>query len=297
MTPPQIAVWGASGVGKTMYLTGAMLALATFHPDWSWMVGGEREQQERSIEFINSEIGKLQGGRMAGPTDPSQESEHYVFKLQQQGDLLGRSGRYHEISLVDVAGVSIEDGTDRRRYFETLRSSQGILMLIDPNLKAVYQAPTPQRSELTYFALISLLIKHLQEVHARTACLEVPIAVCLTKVDQDEHWPYRKQPKQYLQETLGVPAFNLMTNAFIRSEFFAISTVGRYHNPRTGQEGSNLDPHPDRNQLLDFKAWKPYRLLDPMFWLLDQLERERDSRLPWWRRSIRRAVRQPNYQK
>lgn len=296
MSIPQIAVWGASGVGKTVYLAGAMLALATFHPKWNWLMGGDGAERQRTFDFINYEIGKLQGGSMVQPTE-EKEPEQYIFQLEQRGDLLGRNGRYHEIALVDVAGVLIEDTTDRRRYFETLRNSQGVLMLIDPKLKGIYQAPTPERSEITYFALVNLLIKHLQETHAKGARLEMPIAICMTKIDQEEHWPYRNQPKMYLQETLGKATFNLLTNTFTRKEFFAVSTVGRYRDPVTGEEASNLDPHPDRNQLLNFKAWEPYCVLDPLFWLLDHFERERDRRLPLWRRIIRRTVREPNYKK
>lgn len=297
MSIPQIAVWGASGVGKTVYLAGAMLALQTFYEDrWSWLIGGNSAGREHTFDFINYEIGKLQGGRMVQPTE-EKEPEQYLFQLEQRGDLLGRTGRYHEIALVDVAGVLIEDTADRYSYFETLRNSQGILMLIDPKLKGVYQAPTPERSEVTYFALINLLIKHLQDTHGKGARLEMPIAICLTKIDQEEHWPYRNQPKKYLQEILGKATFNLLANTFTKKEFFAISTVGRYRDPVTGQEQSNLDPHPDRNHLLNFKAWEPYCVLDPLFWLLDHFEREHDRRLPLWRRVIRQAVRESNYKK
>lgn len=296
MSIPQIAVWGASHVGKTVYLAGAMLALATFHREWSWLMGGDGDERQRTFDFINFEIGKLQGGKMVQPTE-EKEPEKYIFQLEQRGDLLGRRGRYHEIALADVAGIQIEDTTDRKRYFETLRNSQGVLMLIDPTLKNVYQAPTPAKSEISYFALINLLIKHLQETQAKGAKLEMPIAICLTKIDQEEHWPYRTQPETYLQETLGKAAFNLLTNTFTTKEFFAVSTVGRYRDPVTGEERSNLDPHPDRNQLLNFKAWEPYCLLDPLFWLLDHFEHERDSRLPFWRRTLRRLVREPNYKK
>jgi hypothetical protein len=145
--------------------------------------------------------------------------------------------------------------------------------------------------------LFQLLIKHLQSTHARGAQLDMPIAICLTKMDQDEHWRYLKRPESYLQELLGAATFNLLDSIFPRKGFFGVSIVGRYKDPKTGEERSNLDTRPEHNHLIDRKNWKPENALDPLFWLLDQMERERDSRLPWWRRALRRAVREPNYKK
>jgi len=296
---PQIAIWGATNVGKTVYLAGAMLALDTFYPEeWTWDKGGESADRDKTSEFIRYQIAKLQRGSLLLGATPPGKPDRFVFQLEQQGNRWGTKGRYHEIALIDIAGVAIEDSSDRHKYFETLRSSQGILMLIDPNLKNEYEAAAPEisKEEFSYYQLIDLLAEHLQTAHALGPPLTIPVAICLTKIDQEEHWRHHDEPRKYLENTLGKAPFNRLNKIFRKKEFFAVSVAGRCKDKRQpGKEISNMDLQ--TGCLINPKQWQPYKVLDPLFWLLDELEAERDQRLSWGRRALRRMVRERNYKK
>lgn len=299
---PKIAVWGATGVGKTTYLAGAMLAVNTFcSPTWKMQAGGEKEERNKTFDFITFEMDRLAGGKPPQATPPGEPSE-YVFQFIQEGNLMGTRGRFHEVGLVDTAGGNIEASIDDDKpgygYFEMLCQSQGILMLIDPELKDENGVPMPQKSStenISYYVLINLLIQHLQDTKRNSLTLDIPLAICLTKIDKADHWPYRERPAEYTEEILGRAAFQQIVTSFNprKINYFAVSVAGLYQNPRNGEYVPNIDEHGEK--LHNFRQWRPYQILDPLFWLLDQIEAQRNSRLSWWRRALRNKLREANY--
>lgn len=286
----QFAVWGASGVGKTMYLAGAMLEIFARETGWTWVMAGADAEQQRTYDFINSEMGKLLNGAVPEPTDAGQAPEQYVFHLEQEYDWLGKRGRNFHLTLVDVAGIHIEDVNDTQRYFETLCNSDGVLMMIDPGLKATYLAATAEGAEVTYFALLNLIISHLQAKHVQGAKLKIPVAICLTKMDENEHWPHRGDPKKYLKDLFGKETFGRLDRTFADKEYFSVSVVGRYIDPVTGREGPNLNP--DGDHLLK-RERDAHCVLTPLLWLMHRYERTHSGALSGWRHGLRTIVREP----
>ncbi len=297
MALPKIAVWGASGVGKSTFVAGSLLTMHKFSLGWKWILNGEGEEYEKTHEFIQYEMNTLLSGNMLPPTSADKKPDRYIFQFEQEGNFWGIRGRYHKVELIDVAGIRTEDTDEDEaefRYFETLCQSQGILMMVDPNLKEEDGPATAQRARKTYFQLINRLIKYLKTTRLGGTMLNIPLAICLTKMEQEEHWKYRNRPADYLQTLLGPIIFNQINDTFKTKEYFAVSTVGRYQNPIKG-EIPNIDAKEEI--FLNVDEWQPYRLLDQLFWLLDQLAGSRDARLSWWQRKLRKLVREDNYKK
>jgi len=288
---PQISVWGASQVGKTTYLAGSLLAVNTFYsPQWKLMPGGEKEERDKTYDFVTYEMDKLQNGLMPEAT-AVEPPKKYVFQFVQQGNFLGTTGRYHEITMLDAAGglTEAKTGSDEG-YFAELCQSQGILMLVDPELREENGVEIAQNATMTYFSLVNRMLQYLQEIHTGSLTLNIPLAMCLTKIDQSGHWTYRENPKAYLEQILGKATFNQITSVFTNINYFAVSVAGFYEDPMTGQWLPNIDP--STNKIKNFRVWTPYKVLDPLLWLFDQLETERNRNLIWWRRSLRARLRE-----
>lgn len=281
-----IGIWGPSQVGKTTYLAGALSSLST--DGWIWY-----GQNDAAHSFINRQVSTVEGGKFLKATEEGTPT-HYSFQVIKKGDLWGRTGRHHQISLLDAAGVQVEDEFDTFGYFESLRRCLGLLLMIDPKLKNEDEQAQAQQSGKTYSELLATLIQNLQEIRTG-AEIDMPLAICLTKIDQPEHWPFRDDPEQHLFEILGRPTFDRLKNTFSNREYFAISMVGVYEDPATGHVYPNIDPTGTR--IADMRAWQPYKILDPLFWLFDQIELHHNRQLTGWRQALRKQVRQPNYQK
>jgi len=294
-TRPQISLWGASGVGKTSYLAGSLLAVEKFHsPQWKLRSGGTPEEEKATNEFFNFEMTKLVQGITPEATVMAPPNK-YVFQFIQQGNFWGTNGRYHEITMVDAAGVltEIKVGEDDKGYFAELCQSQGILMLIDPELREENNTLfASQNATMTYYELVTRMLQHLKEAHPDKLTLDIPLAMCLTKIDQPVHWIYRDRPEVYLREILGDIPFNKITSAFKNVSYFAVSVAGLYQEPVTGEWIPNIDPNIDK--IIDIKYWQPYKVLDPLSWLFDHLETQKNHRLTWWRRLLRKKLREAN---
>ena len=205
--------------------------------------------------------------------------------------------------------MNADDRGVNQAYFETLCSSDGILMMVDPNVKygqVVYEHQVEggnatmisgtlsgRATKLAYFNLVDLLIEYVHQTRPPGTTIDIPVAICLTKMDQPIHWPYREQPQEYLRDVLGKATVNRIHSIFRNCRYFSISVVGQYQDPTTGQITSNLNESGE--SLLDRNAWEPYHILDPLFWLFDQFERQRDARLSFGRRWFRQWLREANY--
>jgi hypothetical protein len=294
-TQPDIAVWGPTAAGKTTYLAGLLLALSMFAPEWSMFAGKGDEKAERFMEVTSGDIAE---GHFPRPT-ARERPLMYTFRLWRKDSGLGRTGRYHEIGVIDAAGELILDAEDKTGYFETLRQCRGILCMVDPEISRQRGQPSPADERYqSYFALVNRLFNQLvrDDRLASDGKLDISLAFCLTKMDLDEHWPHRGQPEEYMQDILGAPTFNRILSVCARNKlkFFATSVVGVYK-ATGGETRPNIEPAGDHSIIADLSQWKPYKVLDPLFWLFDQIERSRDAALPAWRRTLRSALREPNY--
>lgn len=284
-TTPTIGIWGPVASGKTTYLAGLYLAFHTFAREWKMRAG---KNDDDAKQFIETNAAKLDKGLFPSSTEDAAHKT-YSFRLFRQDSFLGLNGRYHEIKLIDAAGNLMYNSRYTDDYFTTLSQSQGILLMIDPD--------TTHMGE-SYFTLLQRLFHRLDESRLNQGVLDINVAFCLTKIDQDYYWEKREDPKKLLKDILGQTTFNTITNYFSPENmaFFAISVVGRYKTD-SGEERPNIAQEGGGYRIANFRKWEPYNMLDPLFWLFDRIEIERDSRLIWWRRWLRRAMRRPNYRK
>lgn len=294
-----IGIWGPTKAGKTTYLAGLLWAIDKFAPGWQiWPAEGDRATEDFFLRYSSSFANGV-----FPPSTPQDRPFIYNFRMSyKDNNGFGRVGRYHEITVLDVAGEYMNRADDPIGYYKKLRKCKGILCMIDPEISQHNGQPVPVASAKTEDSYISLLIRMGIELHqenglASDFTLNKLFAFTLTKMDLDQHWPYRQTPQAYMYRVLGEAGYNRlikMTNPQ-RREFFAISVVGQYRT-LSGEERPNIeDAGNDSCRIADLSQWTPYKLLDPLFWLFDKIEAEESSRLPFWRRIIRERMRVPCY--
>lgn len=282
VSEPVISIWGPVGAGKTVYLASLILALSNSSNE-KWRIW---PQDEGSASFINSTVSYLANGQFAPPTDHPYGLNLRIFR---QDSFLGD----HTITIWDTMGGMFESGQEYRRgvlggdgdyLFER---SHSILLMIDPT--RVYRGEIGNDLNEKFIEFLNALSKYQL---TKSGYLDISLAVCLTKMDQ--FWERRNSPKEFLESLLGANSLSLITNVCHpkRLSFFSTSVVG-CHQTSDNPHKPNFDS--DRFCIVDLSAWKPYGILEPFIWSLEDIENRKFADLPSWQRAFHRVFNRKQY--
>lgn len=289
---PSIGIWGPTRSGKTTYLAGLKMAIDKYAKKWRiWPVNNEAKI------FFETNHADLVHGILPTSTEVTAPTA-YEFEFYRPDSFMGSNGRYHRVTIFDAAGGHITDPSDKYGFFARLAQCRGLLLMVDPeDLHSEQGQPGPFDSTETYYRLLLRLAMRLGEtLKTKRGTLNINFAFCLSKMDQDRHWKYHLDPGTYMRHILGETAMDGILSYCEPSQtrFFSISVAGRYK--VNGFERPNITSSGGQECIADIRQWQPYQLLDPLFWLFDQLEEEQNARLPFWQRQLRALIREKNYQ-
>jgi hypothetical protein len=263
-----IGIWGGTRVGKSTYIEGVILAFHSLEIDWKiWAANPPAKLfTERDLPLL------LQG--IFPKASSISKIEEYEFRIQHDHELL-RDHRKYNLKVVETAGIHIKNPSDEVaiRYFNELNKCKGgLLLMFDAE---DLRQNTFASSET--FAHLMILMNRLEASSCVNGVLDLDIAICLTKMDINPHWQNRNRPREYFKELIGEYSFNTLVNKcnLKRLKFFSISVVGRYTTPK-GEEMPNIIIETDTSRLIDMKQWRPYNLLNPLFWLFEQQIRQQE---------------------
>lgn len=256
----KIGIWGLTGAGKTTYLAALWLAVNSSHST-GWKIWPENEKAET---LFTNYSGDLRNGIFPPATDPDTNPVQYDLMLEYTSHR-GRSQRYN-LSLIDAAGQHVLDNSDNYGYFETLRQSSGILLMIDPN------PIVEEQKKQGYFQPITRLLFKLRDRLKENGKIDTDIALCATKCDMGKWSDRAGNPQGIFPEIMDRFSYNAIKTNFSSICEFAVSSVGLLDTP-SGQTISNMDYDIVNNQqrlkIRNMEQWKPMCLLKPIIWLTD----------------------------
>jgi hypothetical protein len=283
---PTIGMWGPPRAGKTTYLAALYQWSSTFRESrWSMLTRGE--EAHRFVELAANQLldnrGPRTGSQGSFPKSTDQDRVFaYEFRIVKKAIVGGFAPRSFDLTFNDAAGAAVQHGNDKIGYFDSLRACNGILCLIDPIVDHRGDQPGPLHTEESYLSLLGRLFTELSrggEVR-RDGYLPINVAFCISKIDLDEHWPWRDRPEEHCREIIGDRAFELILKRChpARRSFSAVSAVGRYR-PGSGEERPNVESAGDYFRVASPAQWKPFQLAKPLAWLLSRIEDQRDEAL------------------
>jgi GTPase SAR1 family protein len=256
----QIGVWGTIGSGKTTYLAMLYEMLAN---DKNVTVIASQEARKFAQDHRWNIISR---GEFPGATYPGQANydifEYRLF-LESQGATAPASeillkfvdapGEYYE----DLAGTQkIKDGLTILSY---LTSCDGIIFLLDPMRKQSDEAQP-------YRLLIDNLLQELQRyayTNGMGTKIVQQIALCVSKVDQENLWEYKSEPGELIRNIIGENIFQQLENQYCKKgffDFFAISAIGRTQDPQNpNREIINVIPKKEATPAADMHQDQPAR--------------------------------------
>ncbi len=254
MPPCMIAVVGASGVGKTVYLGLLMDMLSRQTERLQFLARGAF-----SIDLQQTTVSAL--ARCQFPSKTCNEPDRWNWVYCQ----VRRDPRSPTIELImpDMAGESILEEIDHRNTYrvikEFLRKSSAALVLID----AVRLRDGDQGQD--YFAM--KVLSYLSEVEPRGkhGWSQRPVALVLTKVDQAE--ACRDDPAAFARAH-APGLWQHCQQRFSNHRFFAASVVGAYAWRESAAQGRCRVP----------LRVEPRGIVEPFEWLMEQAMEPRKRR-------------------
>jgi hypothetical protein len=246
IAPCMIAVAGASGVGKTVYLGLLMDMLSR---------GAERMRSLArgafSINLQQTTIAALAQCQFPNKTCNEPDRWNWVY-TQVQRDACSLP---IELIMPDMAGEAVLEEIDHRNTYrvikEVLKRSSAALILID----AVRLRDGDRDQE--YFA--TKILSYLSEIKAngKPGWSERPVALVFTKVDQAE--ACRDDPAGFAQ-THAAGLWQHCQQRFNNHRFFATSVVGACAWQESLTEGRRRVP----------LRIEPHGIIEPFEWLIEQ---------------------------
>jgi hypothetical protein len=246
-TPPcMIAVAGASGVGKTVYL-GLLMDMLSRHT-------GRTHSLARgafSINLQQTTVSALSQCQFPSKTCNEPDRWNWVY-CQVQRD---PGSPAIEMIMPDMAGESVLEEIDHPNTYrvikEFLKKSAAALILID-----AIRLREGNRDQ-DYFAM--KILSYLSEVSptGKNGWCERPIAVVFTKVDQAE--ACRDDPIGFAKTHAG-GLWQYCQKRFCNYQFFAASAVGACAWLESATQGRRRVP----------LRVEPHGIVEPFEWLIEQ---------------------------
>jgi hypothetical protein len=245
--PCMIAVVGASGVGKTIYLGLLMDMLSRQTERMEFLARGAF-----SINLQQTTVSAL--ARCQFPSKTCNEPDRWNWAYCQ----VRRDTRSPPLDVImpDMAGESLIEEMDHRNTYrvikEFLKKSSAAMVLID----AVQLCDGDRGQE--YFAM--KILSYLSEVESshKHGWSERPIALVFTKVDQAE--ACRDDPAGFAK-THAASLWQLCRHRFSNCRFFAASVVGACAWLESATHGRRRVP----------LRVEPCGIIEPFEWLMEQV--------------------------
>lgn len=267
-----IALWGASGSGKTWLLNAFGRELAWYNendPDFEYSLKDIDDNYLLFNEPINA---------VSSPATSA--SEDYLWTFERRGKKKNSrahqiSSHAHKILVHDNPGdelVKVINGEGNNDVvFSALQNSTNFILLLDPlNIKdsPVGGSTSSELTKSDYERLLGMLV----EIVLRNN-KGVRLAICLSKSDLVKIY---LPTDEIIRVVFGDGVLRPLNSPHVEKKFFRVSSVGtiRKHGKRTSNlsNGQSLD-EPDR--------WSPINVAAPFFWLFEGVERQRISAGDW----------------
>jgi len=270
--PRRIVMWGATGAGKSSYLS----TLVFYHkqPD------DQRRLCVLPADAVTAEWAArhVRAMRGDGPDERAQTAEARRLRFELY-DLPARaasrfdegarrpSRRLGELAVWDVPGAAYDD-TPPPPLLDAMLDATGIILLVDPGHRPAQGANAYYTSffQATLGAL-SLRLKREAAAPNETGTrrdarldarnrLRIPVAICLTKSDAHAELQTDADRREQFRAIVGEAA-GLLESWVTTHAVYAISALGRSVEPRDGRPVLVREP-------------EPWNALLPLRWVLDQ---------------------------
>ncbi len=263
----RLGIWGTSGAGKTTYMFMLYEALKKSE----WIV----ELDPIARKFISKNRYYIRQGNFSPATEMAKELEIFSYTLRRKDigskivlNFIDAPGGFYE-NIPTAKGVvkeknlgsstPLSEEEKKTPIIDYLMSCHGIIFLLEPEKNG--------KNDGQYSSLLEDLFLEFQERSRRTDIevddprLEQYMAFCVTKVDHENFWSYRKDAQPFVEQVLGQwmslkdlqnfcrlgelnPEKRKKLSKNNRCEFFCISSVGRYQ-----KDGEWVSPviYPEEN--------------------------------------------------
>ncbi len=281
-----IALVGARDAGKTVFMTVLIHELMNrVGARFNASVGGS-DDHTRHRFHADYETPLYEEARLLGATrrtGVTREPLVFRFTTQRRG-LAGRRPQHTLLSFFDTAGEDLTSGESVEANLRYLNNADGIILLLDPlqmeGTRQLVPARTraPGRVENRPLDMLGRVTDLLMSrPGAANRLIQVPMAVCLTKIDAlhgelDEGSPlHRPQPtapffdesdsqdvhaqiQQLLHRWDGGGVDGHVGNHYRNARYFGVSALGG-----VPDEGNRVRG-----------GVRPYRVADPFLWMLSE---------------------------
>jgi hypothetical protein len=254
-----IGIWGTRATGKTTSL--AMLPIAAKSTRWAMV-----PSDPTTAEFLEQSQAALVGmGRFPDPLSerPPVTYSFFIQRARSYVEKVAGRRRAFEVKFLDAPGDWCERPIPARSSpdspVEYLSACDAILFFLDPLQMRLHGSD--------YGADV---VSVLDAVRLR---LELPndgrlphrLAFVVPRVDEDEQWSHRGRARGYVEELVGMEAFQDIVDRCrpSRFRFFACSAVGRVDGR------ANCERHDGRSRIPNPEGIQPYRLFEPLAWMLE----------------------------
>jgi hypothetical protein len=284
----EIQLMGPRSSGKTTYLASLLALSQKPQPALSGITiqaGGEKiDQLEKLIKNF------IQDKKKMPPTDKGEEYAYRFelkFPVQKSWVSLKRKnllGRQLTVLFKDSSGERINElfeSMNPRRRFEVTDSNQVNPQEIEDFLANCFRVSRwmimltewqPEQDADFYLPIFKRFCDEIDERQSLHAVKTLRVAMVMAKCERGEIWPGRLDPKEDLFKVRLPKTYQLLTQRLpAQLRFFACSAYGVLgeRDPRPNryyeeEEGTSAEY---RAILRDFTAWKPYGVIEPLYWL------------------------------
>ena len=289
----RLGIWGTSGAGKTTYMFMLYEALKNSE---AWLI----ELDPIARNFIRKNRDYIRQGIFPPPNEKPKDLEIFSYTLRRKGigskivlNFIDAPGEFYEEMLTakGTKGVvkekkissstPLSEEENKTPIIDYLMSCHGIIFLLDPE--------KTEKNGGRYSSLLEDLFLEFQERSRRTDIdvddprLEQYMAFCVTKVDGENFWSYRKDAQPFVEKILGKwmslkklqdfcrleelnPEKRKKPSKNNRCEFFCTSSVGCYQ-----KDGEWVSPviYPEENNFTQPKTQQTESSSNP-YWGHDE---------------------------
>lgn len=288
-----ISIVGARNSGKTHYITvlinellekGYLLDISTTPQDV-----GENKNQVTSKRYRNVYQTPLIDQGKELPQTQGNQKDHYplIYKIVSGQQKWGKNKTLY-LTFYDTAGENFNDAFELKRLANYISNSSGIVFLLDvlqigevkkELLEKNIRVPKiGARFNDIFYQVVGLLEKN-NKIKGAAGQSKIPLAITFSKFDEllkhgmyyrssdDQYWLTQKYSEseiddiseniKTLLEGWGENSFvHNVSTRFSNTKYFGVSALGE--SPIHGKlEDGNVHP---------------YRVMDPLLWILDQLD-------------------------
>ncbi|MFW6296747.1 MAG: hypothetical protein ACOC04_06110 [Halothece sp.] len=209
-------------------------------------------QSENIIQQGLSFEPNIVGDKIKTPDD----LHYYSFMIEVKNTLLSKPERF-QLNAKDYPGEVFEDITKHKDFIDEclMKDVVGCLILFTGWEKG---------EDSSYYQLMS---KFIDAMNNENRIQDLRLAVAMSKCERGEIWPGRLDPETDLFGVHLPKTLKTLKDKILRKNlrFYAMSTFGVLgrNNPRPNR----IDRGGKESVLRDAAKWRPYNLVEPLYWL------------------------------